>query len=235
MDTTKFDAVARIFGSGMTRREAVRGLVTGAATVAVSGALLAYRGRCGKQVQAQDRKKNKKQMGRLETAPRRPVNVCAGKNWCIDRSQTCGPAGGYGKCLVDASGGNICAEILFQVQVLYRVAGTQLHELPLRTGGGRRRSLQQRSSGYDLFASAKSETSRPRGSRRWGSAAQKTLTAYTARVSTWPETWVAALRGGVTASRLNESQADRGHMQCFLAGIPNSDPHLPCHSGGGVP
>jgi hypothetical protein len=43
------------------------------------------------------------------------VNVCAGKNWCIDRTQTCGPAGGYGKCLVDNSGANICAELLFQV------------------------------------------------------------------------------------------------------------------------
>jgi hypothetical protein len=44
-----------------------------------------------------------------------PVKICAGKNWCIDRTQTCGPAGGYGQCLVDAFGGNICAELLFQV------------------------------------------------------------------------------------------------------------------------
>lgn len=42
------------------------------------------------------------------------ANVCAEKNWCVDRMQTCGQPGGYGKCLVEATGGNICAEILFQ-------------------------------------------------------------------------------------------------------------------------
>ena len=39
-----------------------------------------------------------------------------GLNWCVDRSQTCGPAGGYGKCLVETSGAHICAELLFQVE-----------------------------------------------------------------------------------------------------------------------
>jgi hypothetical protein len=40
MDTFKFDAVARLFGSGMTRREALRGLVAGAAAVTAGGVLL---------------------------------------------------------------------------------------------------------------------------------------------------------------------------------------------------
>src|SRR3954469_14810458 len=39
-DTTKFDSVARLFGSGMTRREALRGLVAGAAAVTAGGVLL---------------------------------------------------------------------------------------------------------------------------------------------------------------------------------------------------
>ena len=40
MDTTTFDTVARLFGSGMTRRDALRGLVARAAIVAAGGALL---------------------------------------------------------------------------------------------------------------------------------------------------------------------------------------------------
>jgi hypothetical protein len=84
MDTTKFDTVARLFGSGMTRRDALRGLVAGAAAVAAGGTLLASE----------------------ETAAR--------KNWCDERTHTCGPAGGYGKCLVATSGNHICAELHFQ-------------------------------------------------------------------------------------------------------------------------
>ena len=40
MDTFKFDSVARLFGTGMTRRDALRGLVAGAAAVTTGGALL---------------------------------------------------------------------------------------------------------------------------------------------------------------------------------------------------
>ena len=43
------------------------------------------------------------------------AGVCANKNWCERRSDTCGPANGYGKCLLTRFGRNICAEILFQV------------------------------------------------------------------------------------------------------------------------
>jgi hypothetical protein len=41
--------------------------------------------------------------------------ICADKNWCIDRTQTCGPSTGFGKCLISRVGKNVCAEILFQV------------------------------------------------------------------------------------------------------------------------
>lgn len=40
------------------------------------------------------------------------TGTCAGKNWCEDRTDTCGS--GRGKCFVRRFGGNICAKILFQ-------------------------------------------------------------------------------------------------------------------------
>jgi hypothetical protein len=42
------------------------------------------------------------------------TRICANKNWCERRSDTCGPVGGYGKCLLTQFGKNVCAEILFQ-------------------------------------------------------------------------------------------------------------------------
>ena len=98
MDTFKFDSVARLFGNGMTRRQALRGLVAGAAAVTTGGTLLAP-----EETAARRRRR------------RRDRNPCASQNWCDDRTDTCGPDGGYGKCLVGVSGNHICAEILFQV------------------------------------------------------------------------------------------------------------------------
>ncbi len=43
------------------------------------------------------------------------TGFCANKNWCENRTQTCGPTTGYGKCLLTRFGRNVCAEILFQV------------------------------------------------------------------------------------------------------------------------
>jgi len=40
--------------------------------------------------------------------------LCAHQNWCVNRTQTCGPPTGHAKCLVRPFGGNLCAEILFQ-------------------------------------------------------------------------------------------------------------------------
>ncbi|MBW3634594.1 MAG: hypothetical protein KY456_16365 [Chloroflexi bacterium] len=57
MDTSRFDSVARLFGSGMTRREALRGLVAGAAAVTAGGALLHV------QVEDASAKKRKKTGG----------------------------------------------------------------------------------------------------------------------------------------------------------------------------
>ena len=68
--------------------------MVGVAAVAASGTILA-----SEETAARKKKRRKR---------------CAGRNWCVDRTHTCGPAGGYGKCLVTASGKHICAEILFQ-------------------------------------------------------------------------------------------------------------------------
>jgi hypothetical protein len=97
MDSTRIDAVARMFARSMTRREALRGLVAGAAAVTAGGTL----------VQVEDASARRRRR-------RNNDNVCESKNWCRDRTETCGPTGRYGKCLVDNSGKHICAELLFQ-------------------------------------------------------------------------------------------------------------------------
>jgi hypothetical protein len=57
MDTFKFDAVARLLGSGMTRRKALRGLVAGAATFTAGAALLQAEDASAKRRRRKNRKK----------------------------------------------------------------------------------------------------------------------------------------------------------------------------------
>ncbi|MBA2597827.1 MAG: hypothetical protein H0V00_14475 [Chloroflexia bacterium] len=38
----------------------------------------------------------------------RALDPCAGKNWCMDRTHTCGPAGQDYRCWVTTFGGNVC-------------------------------------------------------------------------------------------------------------------------------
>jgi hypothetical protein len=125
MDTITFDAVTRLFGSGTTRREALRRLMAGAAALTAGGALLPVEAAAGRKKRRKNKNKKMKKKMKSPPAPAGdpappppppspPLNPCDDKNWCVDRSQTCGPEGGYGKCLVEAGGGNICAEILFQ-------------------------------------------------------------------------------------------------------------------------
>jgi hypothetical protein len=56
MDTTAFDAATRLFGSGLTRRAAIRGLVAGVATLTAGGMLLPAEDGAAKR----RRRKNKK-------------------------------------------------------------------------------------------------------------------------------------------------------------------------------
>ncbi|MBW3634044.1 MAG: hypothetical protein KY456_13555 [Chloroflexi bacterium] len=64
MDSTKFDAIARLFGSGLTRREALRGLVAGATGITAGGVLLqmedASAGRRRRKNRKKNRRKNRK-------------------------------------------------------------------------------------------------------------------------------------------------------------------------------
>jgi hypothetical protein len=146
MDTSTFDTLTRfVTSAAATRRFALRGLAAGAATVA-GGTLL-------HADEAAARKKNskRKKKSKPETAPPPPENVCKAKNWCVDRTQTCGPSGGYGKCLVEATGGNLCAEILFQVRTCDECEAPNCTncQCVLAAGGGDR--CNNGANGYDFI------------------------------------------------------------------------------------
>jgi hypothetical protein len=141
MDATRLDAVARLFDTGVTRREALRTLFASAATLAAGASLLTVES----TVARKKRRKNK----RTKKSP--PPNVCEGMNWCLDRTQTCGPEGGYGKCLVEAGGGSICAEILFQVASCTECEAPNCTNCrcALAAGGGDR--CNNGANGYDFI------------------------------------------------------------------------------------
>lgn len=106
MDTATLDTLTRLITAATSRRTALRGLAAGMVTLSGIG-LMRADGAAARRMRNQSKKKKHK-----NNPPR--VNVCAEKNWCVDRMQTCGQTGDNGKCLVEATGGNICAEILFQ-------------------------------------------------------------------------------------------------------------------------
>ena len=75
MDSTRFDSVARLFSSGMTRREALRGLIAGAAAVTAGGVLL----------QAEDasaKKRRRKKSRKGQTATLAPGSRCQTSSQC---------------------------------------------------------------------------------------------------------------------------------------------------------
>lgn len=131
MDTALIDQLARRGAIIASRRRALGGLAA-SATAALAGGLFlaADDAAAGRQKlhhtkhrhksRAAGRKKKKGKNSPppppTTSPPDPPVNACAGKNWCVDRNQMCGEPGGNGKCLVQATGGNVCAEILFQAQ-----------------------------------------------------------------------------------------------------------------------
>jgi hypothetical protein len=146
MDTTKFDAWTRIFDRG-TRRDVVRSVVTGAAALAIGGSLLTV-------APSEARKKRRRKKRNKDGLPPKTTpqsNPCEGKNWCVDRTQTCGPTDGYGKCLVEASGDNICAEILFQVASCEECGAANCTDCRcvLAAGGGDR--CNNGANGYDFI------------------------------------------------------------------------------------
>jgi hypothetical protein len=153
MDNTAFDGLARHLGNGLTRRGTLCSLAVGAftfATVAVTDEVAA------KRRHKKNRKKGAKHKGKPmadQGAPASPPPppVCAGKNWCVDRTQTCGPAGGHGKCLITSTGDNICAEILFQVPTCADCDAPNCLDCrcALAAGGGDR--CNNGANGYDFI------------------------------------------------------------------------------------
>lgn len=143
MDASRFDdlAVSRSLRAIQSRRGIVGGLLVGAAALLGSPTATV-------EAAPNNNKPLKKCTSRLKRTRTRlnrcksklKPHVCAGKNWCIDRSQTCGPAGGFGRCLVEAGGGNTCAEILFQAQTCADCAqpACQNCQCVLAAGGGDR-------------------------------------------------------------------------------------------------
>ncbi len=104
MDADRFNMLAARVRGQLTRRVGL-----GALAAVTASAILASAPAAGKHKKRRKRKKD-----RRPACPTPLVSVCAGKNWCVDRSQTCGPSDGDGKCLVEATGGNLCAVIVYQ-------------------------------------------------------------------------------------------------------------------------
>jgi hypothetical protein len=95
MDATKFDALARRLVSGVTRREALRGLVAGAAVAAGGSTLKASAARClraGEQCNS-NKQCCPKETGRICKQPNPPSGseVC-----CSPKGEPCGGEGPNG-------------------------------------------------------------------------------------------------------------------------------------------
>jgi hypothetical protein len=152
MNTTLYDGLIRTITPGTTRRSAVSALVVGTFAAAQGSSLLSLSDAAArkKKRKRKQQKKNKKNMQGDQTAPA-PENVCAEKNWCLDRTQTCGPSDGYGRCLVEATGGNLCAEILFQVPTCADCESPSCTNCrcALAAGGGDR--CNNGANGYDFI------------------------------------------------------------------------------------
>jgi hypothetical protein len=143
VDSTTFDAITRAVGASAPRRTALRGLLAGAAA-SVAGDMLQTNDASAKRRKRKNKKKAKKSptapIPEPQPDPLPEPNPCEGKNWCLDRSLTCGPASGTGKCLVEAGGANICGEIVFQAATCAKCASTSCPDCRcvLAAGGGDR-------------------------------------------------------------------------------------------------
>ena len=86
MDAITFDTATRLLGSGMTRREALRGLVAGAAALVTGGALLQ-----ADDASARNRRKtkNNRKRNRKQNAPQDPAPVGAVVT-CSNLGTACG-------------------------------------------------------------------------------------------------------------------------------------------------
>jgi hypothetical protein len=77
------------------------------------------------------------------------TGTCARRNWCVNRTHTCGPTGGHAKCFVLPLGNNICAEILFQAQACSACRSPNCVNCRCILGAGGGDKCNNGASGYD--------------------------------------------------------------------------------------
>ncbi len=110
MDTDTFDTVTRLFGSGMPRRQALRGLAAGAATLVGGRSLLESEDAAAKR---RHKHKNKNKKNKPQTAPPDPAPVGA-----VVTCSNLGTACGLGtntvvcNCRLTKEGAQTCANVV---------------------------------------------------------------------------------------------------------------------------
>jgi hypothetical protein len=154
MDTSRFDALgaSRSLTAVRSRRGIAGGLLLSAAALLGSPFGTAQGAPNGSKPLKQCKKRLKRTRTQLNRCKvQLKPHVCAGKNWCVDRSQTCGPTGGYGKCFVEAGGRNTCAEVMFQAKTCADCAAPACKncQCALAAGGGDR--CNNGATGYDFI------------------------------------------------------------------------------------
>lgn len=146
MDADRFDNLTRAIATDAVSRRTTLGALALGGFGSLFGRLIA-------DAEA-DSGKCRRRLRRCRKRLRRE-GPCDNRNWCIDRTQTCGPADGYGKCLIRGFGGNVCAEILFQVQDCAECAEPNCTDCicVLAAGGGDR--CNNGANGYDFICARK--------------------------------------------------------------------------------
>ena len=113
MDSMTFDGIARTLGSRLTRRSAVRGLVSGATALVVGGALLQAEDASAKKGRKNKSKNKKKNNNNTTTPPPNPAPVGA-----VVTCPNLGTACGLGtntlicNCRLTKEGTQTCANVV---------------------------------------------------------------------------------------------------------------------------
>jgi hypothetical protein len=82
MDSSRFDTVARLFGNGLTRRQALRGVVSGVVTTAAGGALLASEDAEAKRHKRRRKRKKARKENQNQSEGLPPGSRCESSNQC---------------------------------------------------------------------------------------------------------------------------------------------------------
>ena len=82
MDSSKFDTAVRLFGNGLTRRQALRGVVAGVVTTAAGGALLAGEDAEAKRHKRRRKRKKARKENQDQSEGLPPGSRCETSNQC---------------------------------------------------------------------------------------------------------------------------------------------------------